>query len=111
MSRSDSRKFWKYIKKFKGGNKNQANINVNDFLNHFKQMSATPNENCFSNCNYSDSADGINIDSLDDAFTTDEIIKTISSMSRNKSADLDGNVADIFIEYKEFIVQFLVKYI
>ena len=32
MSRSDSRNFWKYIKKFKGGNKNQANINLNDFL-------------------------------------------------------------------------------
>jgi len=71
-------------------------------------MSATPIENCFSNCNYSDSADGINIDSLDDAFTTDEIIKTISSMSRNKSADLDGNVSDFFIDYNEFIAPFLV---
>ena len=60
-------------------------------------MSATPNENCFRNCNYADSADGINIDSLDDPFTADEIIKTISSMSRNKSADLDDNVADFVL--------------
>jgi hypothetical protein len=30
-------------------------------------------------------------------------------MSRNKSADLDGNVADFFIDCKEFIAPFLAK--
>ena len=47
------------------------------------------------------------IDELDRHITVYEIEKLISSMNRNKSCDLEHNVADFFIECKSFISPYL----
>ena len=57
------------------------------------------------------SNDGLNSDftteQLDTPITIDEIIKVLSQLKHNKSADLNGVVADVFIESKQFISPFL----
>ena len=70
-------------------------------------MSATPNASTFNNEDVNDS-ENISVESLDCAFTLDEICNTISSMSRHKSCDISGNVADFFIDAKMFIAPYLV---
>jgi len=77
-------------------------------VNHFKNMSAMPNDNCFRDDRFPDSADGVYIKSLYCPLSIDEVIKVISSMSRHKSSDLTGNVADFFIDCKDFIAPYLV---
>ena len=80
---------------------------MNDFVNHFKSISNTPH-NHLSMDNYTHNRDdSIVIDQLDMQFSIDEIIKTISSMNRNKSPDYYNNVADFFIEAKYFISPYL----
>ena len=69
----------------------------------------TPNENSFREHNHHDAADGIDIDCLDCMITVEEVIKTISNISRHKSSDLSGNVADFFIDCKDFISQYLAQ--
>jgi len=59
-----------------------------------------------NDCNY-EAHEDIIIDSLDRNFSVDEICKTISVMSRYKSCDLSGNVADFFIDAKDFIAPYL----
>ena len=64
--------------------------------------------NHLSGDNYTHSReDTLVIDQLDIQFSIDEIIKTISSMNRNKSPDYYNNVADFFIEAKYFISPYL----
>jgi hypothetical protein len=51
----------------------------------------------------------INIRELHKSFDENEILKTISSLTRNKSSGIDNVVPDIFIDAKHFISPFLVK--
>ena len=47
LSKLNSRKFWKFIKKYKQKKTNVNDVNIDTFVNHFKNMSDTPNENSF----------------------------------------------------------------
>jgi len=57
------------------------------------------------------SNDGLDSDltteQLDTTITINEIIKVLSQLKRNKSADLNSVVADFFIDSKQFISPFL----
>jgi len=75
-------------------------------------MSSTENESSFrENINNSDHQfhHDIYIDCLDGEITIDEVMKMLSSVAKNKSCDLTGNVADFFIVAKSFIAPYLVK--
>ena len=108
MSKKCPRKFWKYIKKFK--NKSSRSINdvgLDEFVQYFSSVSNTPHIQFDSN-NYDNYRhESINIDLLDAPFTIDEIHKTISTLKRNKSSDLNNIVADFFIDAKAFISPYL----
>ena len=63
-------------------------------------MSSTENESSFrENINNSEHHD-IHIDCLGGEITIDEVMKMLSSVAKNKSCDLTGNVADFFIVAK-----------
>ena len=97
LSKTNSRKFWKYINKFKGSSKsNSTDIGVDDFVNHFKNMSNTPHPSNFNADELNnDTADDVNIEELDCQFTSEEICKTILRLKRHKSCDISNNVADL----------------
>ena len=103
LSRTGSRKFWKHVNNFNSNNRCKApDISPEDLFNYFCNVSNNPNDSSYrdtNDCNYELHEDII-IDSLDRNFSVDEICKTISVMSRYKSCDLSGNVADFFIDAK-----------
>ena len=53
-----------------------------------------------NNNNFYEASDTIEVEELNRRITEEEIIKTISSMKRHKSPDLDNNVADFLIDSK-----------
>jgi hypothetical protein len=108
MSRNSPRNFWKYIKKF--GNqrdKSSNSINLNDFKEYFETVSNTSHKQYDAESFTHQRDYTLRIDMLDTPITTEEIIKTISNLKRNKSSDLDGNIAEFFIDTKEFISPYL----
>ena len=108
VSKNSPRKFWKYIKKFRKCNKTEIDADLNDFVGYFSDLSNTPHEQeRTGNDQNLDSDSTENIEMLDQPFSIDEIKKTISTLKRNKSCDLDNNVADFFIDTKDFIYHFL----
>lgn len=110
LSKSNPRKFWKYIKKYKNKNNSVNNdVCLDDFAEYFKNMSNTKNDNNFDPDHFSDRTDTVFIESLDCEFTVEELCKTISCLNRHKSADIDNNVADFFIDARDFIAPYLVK--
>ena len=71
-------------------------------------MSNTPHEQKRSvNDQNLDNDSTENIEVLDQPFSIGEIKKTISTLKRNKSCDLDNTVADFFIDTKDFISHYL----
>jgi hypothetical protein len=108
MSRKSPRKFWKYIKKF-GNKKNMTNnsLNVNDFKEYFETMSNTPHKQYDAESFFHQRDNVLQIDMLDKPIMIEEVIKTIKQLKRNKCSDIDGNVADFFIDTKEFISPYL----
>ena len=111
LSKSNTRKFWKYINKFKNTCKSKndnSDISLEEFTEHFKSLSNIS----FGNFQQDESNttlnhDEVNIEELDCPFTNEELLKAISTLKRNKSSDYDGNVADFFIECKDFISPYL----
>jgi hypothetical protein len=113
MSKNEPRKFWKYIKKFsKKNNVNTSQIGMNDFVEHFKNISNFGNNNGNDEDLYQqqlfDTHNYVICEEHDKTFTTDEISKVIRGLKRHKSCDLDDNVADFFIEANDFISPYLV---
>ena len=50
----------------------------------------------------------VEVDELDCEFLYTEIIKNVCNMNRHRSADIDGNVVDFFIDAIEFNTSYLV---
>ena len=111
LSKSNPRKFWKHINRYKSKNSTNNNLpEFNNFVDHFKNVSNMPHSSTFDRDEINDSDDNnVSIEMLDRPFSSDEIIKTINMLHRHKSADISGNVADFFIDSKEFIVPYLSK--
>ena len=108
ISKTDTRKFWKYINKFKNNTTAKPNnIDVDEFIRHFKNLSNTQNLSNFDANDFSLGDANIRIDELDRDFSVDEISKVISSLKRNKSSDLPHIVADFFIDSNTFIAPYL----
>jgi hypothetical protein len=105
LSKTAPRNFWKYIKKYKNKKVcDMDNMNINNLVEHFQNLSNTPHEHQ----EYEDSVyNDVQIDALDAPFTVEEISKTISTLKRHKSADLENNVADFFIDANAFISPYL----
>jgi len=111
MSKSSPRIFWKYVNKFKKKTASNQEIDLQSFVDHYKNMSSTENESSFrENINNNEHHD-IHIDCLDGEIIIDEVIKMVSSVAKNKSCDLTSNVADFFIVAKFFIAPYLAKII
>jgi len=82
---------------------------MNDFVKHFQNLSNTPHFSSFTNDDDSVNSDSIvDVEQLDCHFTYYEVIKTICNMNKHKSANIDGNVIDFFIDAKEFITPYLI---
>jgi hypothetical protein len=111
LSKTNPRKFWKYVNKYKNKSYSSSNdISMQEFVDYFKQSSNTAHYSSFNSNDFTDNTDvPINIEELDCPFTLDEILRTITSLKRNKSSDLYNNVADFFIDSKDFIAPYLVK--
>ena len=109
MSKYSPRKFWKYINKFKHKSSSTNNsVNMDDFVRHFTNISNTPHASHFDANNYNlDHQDIYYILLLDDPFTISEIRKTLACLKRNKSCDLNNNVADFFIDANDFMSPYL----
>ena len=110
LSKSRPRKFWKYINKYKAKPASSSNdVNIDDCVKHFKDISNTPHHSSFDNNDFVSRDEPLNVDALDCPFTITEILKTISNLKRHKSPDMQNNVADFFIDSKDFISPYLVK--
>ena len=108
LSKKNPRKFWKYINKFKKKLSETADgLSLNDFVDHFKNISNTTQGHYVPNDNSSARSDPLLIDELDKPFTIFEIAKTLRSLQRHKSSDFSNNVADFFIESSDFISPYL----
>ena len=100
-SKSSPRKFWKYINKSSLSN---SDVNIEDFVQHFKNLYNTPHFSSFFNDDDNVSRDlPVDVDELDCEFSYTEIIKTICNMNRHKSADTDGNVVDFLLMLKSLL--------
>ena len=82
---------------------------MNDFFEYFKTNSNTAHGQFNAEQSENSEDVSINIEDLDRPFTIPEVIKTISSMKRHKSCDYSNNVADFFIDSKDFISPYLVE--
>ena len=108
LSKNNPRKFWKYINKYKNkSNSTSNNIDIEDFVQHFKSTSNTPHFSSYSLDDHRTVDDSICIDELDCIFTVEEIVKTVANLKRHKSCDMFNNIADFFIDSKEFISPYL----
>ena len=106
MSKSNSRAFWKNIKRLNNSAATDIPLSAQDFVEHFKNLSNglspdPPEMN--ENLNFPDSY----IDDLDRPFTTDEVIRTISQLNRNKSPGFDNILPELFLDNKEFIAPYI----
>ena len=70
-------------------------FDVNAFFEHFKNISNT--SHISGNGFQLNNEQNVNIETLDAPFTTVEIQHIVKSLKRNKSPDLEQNVADFFI--------------
>ena len=104
MSKTSPRKFWKYLKKFKRTKNTSNDVSLDDFVKHFSKIS-TPDDNKTYNTNDNDVS--IDIEQLDMHISLEEIQKTISSLKRHKSCDMEGNVADFFIDANSIVSPYL----
>ena len=78
-------------------------MTVEDFITHFRNVSSTPHPSNFNPQEYEPREESVNIDELDCPFTNAEIIKTLTSLKRHKSPDMNDNVADFFIDSKDLL--------
>ena len=70
-------------------------------------MSSTPHPSNLNPQEYEPREESVNIDELDCPFTNAEIIKTLTTLKRHKSPDMNDNVADFFIDSKDFIAPYI----
>ena len=97
MSKSSPKKFWKYIKKFNSKNKSASDhVSPDAFVNHFSNISNEAQGQFNIGDHNTNRNDSVDIGMLDCPITTEEINKTISMLKRNKSSDIENNVADFF---------------
>lgn len=112
-NKRDSNKFWKTVRKARQKKKQQANIELNSWEDHFKEVLGT-------NVIYSDSqaenAMGIDLDrldnfipELDNTITENEVANAIKKLKHGKACGLDG-IEGEFLKYAgDVITPFLTK--
>ena len=82
LSKNNPRKFWKYINKYKNkSNSTSNNIDIEDFVQHFKSTSNTPHFSFYSLDDHRTVDDYLYIDELDCIFTVEEIVQTVAKAS------------------------------
>ena len=91
LSKKSPRKIWNYIKKYKSKNKVISGASLNEFTQYFSSTSNSSTEHV--NFHTSAREDIIETEALDSPISVNEIIKTISSLSRHKSCDWENIVA------------------
>jgi len=80
---------------------------MQDFVNHFNNNTTTDYVGSVNDESNDGLDSDLNTEQLDTPITINEIIKVLSQLKCNKSADLNGVVADFFIDSKQFISPFL----
>lgn len=96
LAKSNSKTFWKEIKKRYKKKSNVAdNLTADDFLEHFCRIFDSTTGNSGTNDLQEMHVDEQNV-ILDSQFTTDELKKVIFNLKSNKSPVIDGLIAEIF---------------
>jgi hypothetical protein len=111
LSATNPKKFWKHINKYKmSANKVSSNVSLHDFVTHFEHISNTPHPHDTNNVEYDEELSHSQTnESLDQAITSEEILKCIHSLKRNKSPGLDGIPGEFFIDCSDLILPYLVQ--
>lgn len=109
-SKSNPKKLWDLLKKYKNKPKFNSNISMTDFYHHFKNLFS--NTDNFLDENVERSAEdlfnqNILVDSLDGEFTVDEVCKAISCLKQNKSAGDDSLIPEVFLDANNFLAPYL----
>ena len=109
-SKTNPKKFWDLIRKFKKKHKNNSNISAQEFYDHFKSLFSTEAfvdhdvENTVHDEFYN-----IVVDELDRDFTIEDVVKAISNLKRKKSAGIDKLIPEIFLDAKHILAPRLCK--
>ena len=107
MAKVNPRKFWEKVRLSNSSVQKKTKLSVDDFAQYFSNISNNQEtQNLRQSYDFDSNSQEI-IEALDRDITTDEIKKVISSMNRNKSSDVEGNIADFFIDGKDFISPYL----
>ena len=96
MAKVNHRKFWEKIRLSNSLVQKNSKLSVDDFAQYFSNVSNNQETQNLRQSFDLDSNSQEIIEALDRDITTDEIKKVISSMNRNKSSDVEGNIADFF---------------
>ena len=105
MTKHSPKEFWRYIKKQNNKRGSIKDISIQDFYNHFCNMSTTDyNENVHQYANEQTS-----IKALDKHNTHEEVMKAIQNLCRGKRSGLDELIDEIFVAAKEILASYLVK--
>ena len=102
MAKKSPRKFWKYIKRYRKKNDGDTDVSLDEFYDYFKGLTEQPNRREWT-IPKTNRTEITEINQLDAPFSIREIEKVIKLLKRNKSADLDNNVAYYFIDSCDFI--------
>ena len=106
MSKKSPRKFWKYIKRYRKKDAGDTDVSLDEFYDYFKGLTEQQNRRGVT-IPETNSTELTEITQLDEPFSIREIEQVIKSLKRSKSADLDNNVADFFIDSCDFICPYL----
>ena len=106
LAKENPRQFWKSLKScYNITIKPSSNVSAKDFYTHFKDIlnkGKEPNET-----ENDTDTNIINDPELDAEFSEDDIRKGISKLNNNKSAGLDGVIAEVFKSSENIITPFL----
>lgn len=107
LSRNSPKQFWEKVNDFRKGKVSSSDeISLNEFAEHFKNISNSPHsDRVFEVPDFE--SQNIEIESLDEPISAEEISKAIDSLKRGKSPGIDGILGDFFKDAKSFIVPYL----
>jgi hypothetical protein len=106
LGKGNSKEFWKSVKKLYSKQTNSQNgLEAEDFRKHFASLFDTQGDN---NVNVSDvEGDVIEDTLLDSEFSEMEVEDVIKGLKRNKSAGIDGVIAEVFMDASDIIAPFI----
>ncbi|KAK3084635.1 hypothetical protein FSP39_016616 [Pinctada imbricata] len=94
-----------FFSRFRKRKSMQTNVNIDDFLKHFKSVCGEGDDLCGND----DSEYDVIYDELNDEISQEEIIEAIKRLKSNKSHGSDGILNEYFTEYRDLLVPFLHK--